>query len=214
MYPHMKRALPTSLLIILMIIITTGCSRNSFSTRKNHQPRIRVEAKQTAPVDQEVMIENSLSTQKIPVQITTHVPKTKTVQLTVKKEPLIDKLVKKFFPKQKKMLDDLKEKNNHRLHKVEGNKMDSSQITGLVLSLLALVMAITSMLMIIGMAHTNLWVFFAVGMILATVAITLAFITKSLLPFKGISLAAGALGIIAIVLLIIFMVLIVAGVVL
>jgi len=217
---QMKKKLSVNLIILFIAIIFTSCSQNTFQARKNYQPRIKIEANKNVPVlEEEGIVTNNLTTQTIAVKTTPivhgiNIPK-KQHNIKVKKEnqPLVEKLVKAFFPKQKKMLDQLKDQNGNKLNKVKGNKMDDTQITGLVISLLALALAIASLFMIIGMAHVSLWSYFAVGMILAAVACGMAFIAKHLLPFKGISLAAGALAILAMVLLIIFMVLIVAGVV-
>lgn len=215
----MKQFIPASIITLLLMLALASCSQNTFKSRKNYQPRVKIESQRNDQLTNETINVNALSTEKIIINNSANISKKdlpqnkKRERLSKPKTPLIEKLVEKFFPKQKRILDELKKKNGYKLSKSKGTQMDDAHITGLVLSLLALVMAISAMMMIIGMAHSNLWIYFAVGCILAAVSITLAFITKSLLPFKGISLAAGTLGVIAIVMLIIFMVLIVAGVV-
>lgn len=62
--------------------------------------------------------------------------------------------------------------------------------------------------MIIGMAGGNVWVYFVVGMILALIGMTIGFIAKKVLPWRGFSIAAVAVAILSIVLLLIFLILI------
>lgn len=204
----MKNLSPSlSVLISILIVTLSSCSINKFSARRNHQPRIRVEASNPIPALEVAEVDNSILLGKDSINNRSGVlPDTKVTHQQKPKETIVEKMVKIFMPKKKAIFEPLF--HPKKLNKVKHTTMEGDEITGLVISLLALALAITSILMIIGMAHGNVWVYFVVGLILAIIALIMAFIAKKVLPFRGISLAAGTLAIVALVLLLIFLILI------
>jgi hypothetical protein len=195
--------------LLILVALLSSCSTNQFVRRKNHQPRIQVEASTPVPSVETAYVENERSTINDTLPVKGKYPETQPVKTTTKKkQTLVEKMVNAFLPKKKSVFEPVFHPQKRNLHKVKHTQMDGDQITGLVISLVALALAITSLFMIIGMAHGNVWVYFVVGLILAIAAIIMAFIAKHLLPFRGISLAAGVLAILAVVLLIIFLILI------
>ncbi len=204
----MKNLSPSlSIFISVLILTLSSCSINRFTVRKNHQPRIRVEAANPIPALETATVDNNVT---LEIDSITHrsgvLPEGKITHQHKPKETIVEKMVKIFMPKKKALFEPLL--HPKKLNKVKHTTMEGDEITGLVISLLALALAITSIFMIIGMAHGNVWVYFVVGLILAIIALIMAWIAKKVLPFRGISLAAGTLAIVALVLLLIFLVLI------
>lgn len=212
-----------TILIVLfsaVMLILSSCNVNKFSYRKNYQPRVRVEVVNTIPSIEKINIEDniqaskdSISTRnKIKPQTAQHQTfKQRSVSLsnTIKpKETITEKMVTVFFPKKKEIFAPVFHPKKNKLNKVKHTTLNDDEITGLVISLVAFALAATSLFMIIGMAHGNVWVFFVVGFVLATAAIIMAFIANKTLPFKGISLGAGMLGILSLILILIFLLLI------
>jgi hypothetical protein len=121
----------------------------------------------------------------------------------------METMIEILFPTKKELFQQLlKPGKLPKANKVKKTGMDDHEITGLVISLLALVLSITSLFMIIGMAGGNVWVYFVVGMLLALIGMTIGFIAKKVLPWKGFSIAAVAVAIFSIVLMLIFLILI------
>jgi hypothetical protein len=189
--------------------LLTSCSTNQFVKRKNHQPRVQVEALTPQPQVETASIETNATAVNDTLPLKSKKPATTQLKSsTPKKQTIAEKMVQAFIPKKKTLFEPVFHPQKRSLNKVKHTQMDGDQITGLVISLVALALAITALLMIIGMVHGNVWVYFVVGLILAIAAIIMAFIAKHLLPFRGISLGAGVLAILAVVLLIIFLILV------
>ncbi len=198
-------------IVSLIIILLSSCSLNKFSTRKNFQPRVKVEATHT-PLEEKTNIEtfdivekNSQNDKEI--LATNHV-KLSNVAASNKMEPkktFADKVITTFFPKKAALLKPALQPQKNKLGRVEEPSMEGDRVAGLIIGIISLVTAITAAFMIIGMASGNIWVYFAVGMVLAVCAIILGAIGKNL-PFKGLSIAGFTLGILVVVALLVMLV--------
>jgi hypothetical protein len=213
------KAFSINLILIFIIIVLTGCSKNNFIVRKNYQPRVKIEVNKTLAIQNEGIVANYLSPQNIQVRTQPNVPQKQKIKRvkketfvntndvkvsSVKKKTLMEKLATIFVPKKKELLNPI----FHSRKKTSGTaKTDNDRIVGLVINLLALAFAIVGLLMIIGMAHGNVWVCFVVAMVFACAAIVMGFIGR-MLAFKGIGLLAGVLGILAVMAILVFLLLI------
>ncbi len=115
-------------------------------------------------------------------------------------------MIKVFFPKKVDVFQPIVHPSAE-LGKGNDQNMEGDRVAGLIVGTLALAFGIAALFMIIGMAHGNVWVYFVIGLILAVAATIMGFIGKQL-PWKAFSIIASYLGILAIVLLLIFLVLI------
>ena len=207
-----------------LVLVLSSCSLNKFSVRKNYHPRIKLEASLAIPISpiEVVNVENYISIKNNPIALNANVennskiyPKQKPKKsirdnsISLGSTP-IETMVKILFPKQKERFAPVLHPTKKKLDKVKGTKMDDEQVVGLVVGLIALVLAITSLFMVIGVAHGNFWIFFVVGMILAIISIIMGFVARKTLPFKGISLGAGIVGVFAALMLVIFLLLVAA----
>lgn len=203
----MKKTNQLFFFLVMMLMVLTSCSVNHFSTKKNHHPRVRVEASNNTQ-----LIEGANNEQvAIPVHTAPAIKQIKSKPVTIisKKisrttESFSENVIKTFFPKKAKILKPIFERKKNPLKKGQETKMDGDQVTGLVINLLALVIAITSIFMVFGLS-ANVWVYFLIGLILAICALIIGFIGKHL-PWKGFAIAAIAIAILAIILLIVLMV--------
>jgi len=205
----MKKPAPI-FLFLLLIVFLFSCSSNQFTVRKNFHPRVKIEAT-TQPVPShhvETPIQAPHSTaivEKEPSAIDkpdteqkinrtyinkTHITKT----IAIHKTPHKIKLSKK------------------RLNKTNATNMDEAQVAGLVVSIIALCLAIASYMMIIWMANGGVFAGFIVGLVLAAAAIAMGFLGGTL-PFRGISWLARILGILAVIVLTVFLLLILVGII-
>lgn len=196
--------------IFVMVIFLTSCSTNQFAARRNHQPRVKVEAMSSVNQTELVKINDHGVVQKDSAQPQVVVVKDLNNKPALKpKNTIMETMIEILFPKKKELFKQLlKPGKLPKANKVKKTGMDGNEITGLVISLLALALSITSIFMIIGMAGGNVWVYFVVGMILALIGMTIGFIAKKVLPWRGFSIAAVAVAILSIVLLLIFLILI------
>ena len=209
----MKRIQTNQLFLLLLVSITFfSCSVNQFSTRKNFHPRVKIETN-VVPPSNEILLTNTENISVDSVQTKSENPKEEKLFVNVKpKETIIEKITKQVFTKKHHLSDTLFHPQKKHLNKVQDPKMDGSQVAGLVIGLIALCFAIAAYMMIIVMANGGLWVGFIIGLLLAAFAITMGFIGKQL-PFRGFSLAAGILGIIAVFVLMLFLILIVLAII-
>lgn len=207
----MKKLNPLFVISIFALVIFLGsCSTNQFAARRNHQPRVKVEAMGSVNQTELVKINDHVVVPKDSVQPQVAVVKDLNNKPALKpKNTIMETMIQILFPKKKELFQQLlKPGKLPKANKVKKTGMDDHEITGLVISLLALVLSITSLFMIIGMAGGNVWVYFVVGMILALIGMTIGFIAKKVLPWRGFSIAAVAVAILSIVLLLIFLILI------
>jgi hypothetical protein len=202
----MKKFYFTYILLLISVICLSSCSTNGFFVKKNHQPRVRIET-QAIPDEISPVHTTSISSVQVKEEIKIKEPK-RSVKKT--NTPFFHKLLVTFYPKQKKILDKVYHHPKHDLgvsRLDEGDGDGGDRTTGLIINLLALAFGIAAILMVIGVAHGSLWVYFVVGLVLSAAAIIMGMIGKGM-PWKGFGWLAGVLGIIAVVLLIIFMVLV------
>lgn len=175
--------------------------------RKNHQPRVRIEA-------QEVVETEKLTLAKVQTDSSIkHPEKIKSIPDDNKKvgskTSFFEKVLVTFYPGQKKLISKVFDHPKHKLNPSDPDpKEGEDRTTGLIINVLALIFGIAAILMVIGVAHGDVWVYFVVGLILAAAAIIMGMIGKGM-AWKGLGWLAGAIGIIAVVLLLIFMVLVV-----
>jgi hypothetical protein len=201
----MKKINPIRIFLLISVICMVSCSTNGFMVRKNHQPRIRIEA-------QEIVETERLSPEKVQADPSIkHPEKIKSIPEENKKVEVkpsfFEKVLITFYPGQKKIISKVFHHPKHQLNPAEV-KEGEDRTTGLIINVLALVFAIAAILMVIGVAHGDVWVYFVVGLILAAAGIIMGMIGKGM-AWKGLGWLAGAIGIIAVVLLLIFMVLVV-----
>jgi hypothetical protein len=111
---------------------------------------------------------------------------------------MMETVVKVMFPQKKEIFKPVLHPQKNQLSKVTRENMDGERVAGLILGILSLSMAIAGALMIIGMATGNIWVYFVIGMLLAVFAIILGAVGKRL-PFRGLSIAGLAIGIVVVV---------------
>lgn len=188
-----------SALIVIMFLLSS-CSLNRFSIKKNYQPRVKVEAVNPNPVVETSYIENVIISSP-PTLVDTKIEAKKESKVLLNshpKETIMEKMVKVFFPKKREIFEPVLHPQKNKLKIGEKPTLDDGQVVGLILGILSLVSAIAAGLMIIGMAQGNILVYFAVGMILAVVAIILGAIGKKL-PLKGLSIAGFVIGIVVVV---------------
>lgn len=203
---NMKKNNQLILLAAMLMLVLSSCSINRFSTKKNHHPRVRLEASHDLQFIETV--NNDLVA--IPSYVTPTMKPLKSnpskVTKKVKKsgESFSEKVIKTFFPEKTQIFKPIFERKKNPLKKGQETKMDGDQVTGLVINLLALVIAITSIFMVFGLS-VNVWVYFLIGLILAICALIIGFVGKHL-PWKGFAIAAIAVAILAIILLIVLMV--------
>jgi hypothetical protein len=164
-----------------------------------------VEVNKGPIIKNEGIITDHLTPQNIPVKNIPNVSQEQKIIIVKKeKENFVEKLSGIFIPKKKELLRPV----FHPQKKTFGTaKTSDDRITGLVINLVALSLAIAALLLIIGMAHGNLWVCFTVAMVFACAAIIMGFVGK-FLAFRGIGLLAGILGILAVMTILIFLLLI------
>jgi hypothetical protein len=190
-------------LAIVVVLGLSSCSRNNFQTRKNYHSRIKVEASNISPT-QEIVI-NQLVIREVPSQkispVHQSVPQVKIIK---PKETLMEKMATVFIPNKKELLRPVfHPAKKAALPPDEGG----DRTTGLVINLLALAFGIAAVLMVIGMVHGNVWVYFVVGLVLAIATIIMGFIGK-MMAWKAFGWLAGVIGILAVVLLLIFLLLV------
>lgn len=201
----MKKVLSINLTIIFLAAMFTGCSKNTFHSRKNHQPRVKVEANNNLKFEEAGIVSNKLTVQNISVHTDPTIPQNQpVVKVKKEKETLIEKMAGIFVPKKKEILRPVFQPQKKTFGTA---KTSDDRVAGLIINLLALVFAITALLMIIGMAHGNVWVYFVVAMVFACAAIIMGFVGR-FIAFRGIGLLAGILGILAIMTILIFLLLI------
>jgi hypothetical protein len=205
---------PTLYLFLFLLISSAffSCSVNQFSVRKNFQPRIQID-----PMANELSVEVPNRSSSNIIKDSSNTKKAaageEPVNIKQKVKPtLLEKIVRKTFPQKKEILDRIFDHQKKRLNKTQDPDLDGSQVTGLIIGILAMLFAIASYLMIIVMVNGGLYTGFIVGLVLAAAAIAIGFIGK-MLPLRGISIAAGVLGIVAVFVLIAFLVLIIVGVI-
>ena len=172
--------------------------------RKNHQPRVRIEVQSTVEVEK-------LSTVNVKTDpVVEHPGRIKPLpdnkQAKETQPSFFEKVLVSFYPGQQKVIKRVFDHPKHKLHPAQ-TKEGEDRTTGLIINLLALAFGIAAILMVIGVAHGNLWVYFVVGLILAAAAIIMGMIGKGM-AWKGFGWLAGIIGIVAVVLLLIFMVLV------
>jgi hypothetical protein len=209
----MKKNLTLRLFLFLFISGTLfSCSVNQFAVRKNFQPRIQIDP---IIIDPSVEVLNHSSSNVFSDSSSTKTGTTREAPVHIQhkvKPTLLEKIVRKTFPRQQEILDRIFDHQKKRLNKTQDPELDGSQVTGLIIGILAMLFAIASYLMIIVMVNGGLYTGFIVGLVLAAAAIAIGFIGK-MLPLRGISIAAGVLGIVAVFVLIAFLVLIIVGVI-
>jgi len=202
----MKKFIFIGFASLVIATLLTGCSKNTFQSKKNFQPRVKVEANHREMNNQEKLVVNQINPENIPILTVTTVPQEKKIiKVIKKKETLMEKMVNVFAPKKKEILAPIFHPNKKILG--ESKTLAGERTVGLVINLLAIACAITALLLIIGMAHGNVWVCFTIGMVFALAAIIIGFVGK-MLPFRGFGLLAGVLGILAAMALLIFLLLI------
>lgn len=200
----------TQLIIIFATLFLFSCSSNQFTVRKNFHPRVKIEAPENVPSVNTAQLPLQTQSEAIKPEKNKSIPNTPPEELKLvhsKKKPSqitkivsIHKTPKKFTPSSKK------------LNKTKTTHLDDSQVAGLVVSIIALCLAIAAYMMIIWMVNGGLFAGFIVGLVLAGAAIAMGFIGGTL-PFKGISWLARVLGILAVIVLMIILVLVLLAVI-
>jgi hypothetical protein len=175
--------------------------------RKNHQPRIRIESQPVVETQHLTPVLVSEPTLVFTSSSTGLEPEKKAVINEKPPTNFFHKLLVTFYPGQKQILKKVFDHPKHQLG-VAQTKEGGDKTTGLIINLLALAFGIAAILMVIGVAHGSVWVYFVVGLILAAAAIIMGFIGKGM-AWRGFGWLAGIIGIVAVVLLLIFMVLVV-----
>jgi len=203
----MQKSISIYSVLFIVAVLLISCSRNTFQTRKNYQPRVKVEVNHNTHLEQEGIATNDLHTQSIPVNKNQHIPK-KNVQVKLKqeKETFLEKMATVFVPKKKALLRPIFHPEKKAMG-TGGLSEGGDRTTGLIINLLALAFGIAAVLMVIGMVHGNVWVYFVIGLVLAAAAIIMGFIGK-MMAWKGLGWLAGIIGILAVVLLLIFLLLV------
>jgi hypothetical protein len=191
----------------ILVICMVSCSTNSFMARKNHQPRVRIEAQPVIEMEQSTpLLVSADPTAITPLEIGSGPVQNEVIH--EKKGPnLLHKILVTFYPRQKQLIKKVFDHPKHQLG-VAQTKEGGDKTTGLIINLLALAFGIAAILMVIGVAHGSVWVYFVVGLVLAAAAIIMGFIGKGM-AWRGFGWLAGIIGIVAVVLLLIFMVLVV-----
>jgi len=191
------------LLPIFILLVLTSCSTNRFQLRKNFHSRVSVETDRTDFEKAESLnpISQAPDSSKTVTNLEQKV-KPKEGILTL----IMDKMVDHFMPKKKELFKPVLHPAKKKLTKANSTK--DERTAGLIINILAITFAVAALLMIIGVAHGSVWVYFTIGMVLAAAAIILGFIGKHM-AWKGFGIIAGILGIVAAVGLIIFMLLVV-----
>src|SRR5688572_11679312 len=158
----MKKFNFTHVLLLISVICLVSCSTNGFFIRKNHQPRVRIEAQATP--DKVSPVQTASVT---PIQVKEDVkikhPKRSVEKVKGEKPNFFYKVLSTFYPKQKNLLDQVYNNPKHKLgvsRLDEGDGDDGDRTTGLIINLLALAFGIAAILMVIGVAHGSLWVYF------------------------------------------------------
>lgn len=197
-------------LIILIAGLTVSCSTNSFNTRKNFHSRVQVDIHRDNPTNESLVCGAPTSAVKVystsePVSSFRINKVNKPLTDKGKKTGFTEKVISTFYPGLKSSFQPLFEYQSRKLHKVTKPSMDSDQVAGLILGILSLASAITAGLMIIGMASGNIWVYFALGMTFAVIAIVLGAVGK-LFRYKGLSIAGLTIGIVVVVALLVMLV--------
>jgi hypothetical protein len=191
---------------LMLVVCMASCNTNSFMARKNHQPRVRIEAEPVVEIQPSAPVWISVDH---PVLTPSKVGSETEKKNAVEEKPthFLHKLLVSFYPRQKVLLKKVFDHPKHQLGVAE-TKEGGDRTTGLIINLLALAFGIAAILMVIGVAHGSVWVYFVVGLILAAAAIIMGFIGKGM-AWRGFGWLAGIIGIVAVVLLLIFMVLVV-----
>lgn len=198
----MKKIISINLTILLIATILTSCSKNTFQVRKNYHPRVKVEV--SRDIHENNLVANHLTTQRIPVETKPNIPYPDQLKIKKEKENFLEKMAGVFIPKKKELLRPVfHPEKKHLYRSAEGG----DRTTGLIINLLALAFGIAAVLMVIGMVHGNVWVYFVVGLVLAAAAIIMGFIGK-MMAWKALGWLAGIIGILAVVLLLIFVLLV------
>ena len=207
----MKRTQLSQIILLLVLsFVFVSCTTNKFSVRKNFQPRVSIEAVTPQPT------ETSPTTVAANVSADTlseknQMPTEKSVKSVVKpKESILEKIVRKTFPKKKEILDQVFDSPKKHLNKTKDTNLEGTQIPGLIIGILSLTFAIASLCMIAVMVNGGLIAGFVTGLILALIAMVLGIIGK-FFPFRGMSTTGVVLAGLAIFLLCIFLALILAG---
>jgi hypothetical protein len=202
---RMKKIRPNRIVLFISVICMVSCSTNGFFVKKNHQPRIRIEAQPGFGNTDAIPMEHSMNAETEDECLESSI-QTETAPKSEIKPNFFYKTLSTFYPCQRKILKKVYEHPSHHLG-YAAPKEGGDRTTGLIINLLALAFGIAAILMVIGVAHGNLWVYFVVGLILAAAAIIMGFIGKGM-AWRGFGWLAGIIGIVAVVLLLIFMVLV------
>lgn len=198
------------LVIIFALIFLFSCSSNRFTARKNFHPRVKIEGPADVPSTYTAQLPLQTQPETITREKNQSIPNTQPDELKIihtKKKPSqitksvsVHKTPQKFTPSSKK------------LNKTKATHLDDSQVAGLVVSIIALCLAIAAYMMIIWMVNGGLFAGFIVGLVLAGAAIAMGFIGGTL-PFRGISWLARVLGILAVIVLMVILVLVLLAVI-
>ncbi len=209
----MKKLQPNILLVIVSLILLSSCSTNRFSVRKNFQPRVSIEVDHSSKSTEALVSEmssHSVDSSRTKVIATLDVNTEPTVK---PKETIVEKIFKSTFAKKDHAsIDKLFHPEKKKLRKAQDAKMDGDKVPGLVLGIISMLLAIASYMMIIVMAKASIWTGFIIGLLLAAGAIAVGFIGKQF-PFRGLAIAGGILGIVAVFVLMVFLILIILGII-
>jgi hypothetical protein len=203
----MQKIISFNLVILFIVVGLTGCSKNTFQVRKNYQPRVKVEVNNTVSIEENGIVTSDIMPQSFPIRKNTDIPlKHSSVKIKKEKEPFMEKMADIFIPRKKELLRPVFHPEKKSL-RTAGSHEGDDRTTGLIINLLALAFGIAAVLMVIGMVHGNVWVYFIIGLVLAIAAIIMGFIGK-MMAWKAFGWLAGIIGILAVVLLLIFLLLV------
>ncbi len=199
----------TPIIVLFFAVFFASCSTGEFAVRKNYHPRVKIEPTEVSDINYTPLVVQTPTQEKNKPKKLASIDKQQVEQKVHYQKVNLKQNHKKTEVQtpQKKRLS-----SHQKLNKTQGSKMDGTQVAGLVVSLIALCLAIASYMMIFWMMNGGLYAGFIVGLVLAAAAIAMGFI-GGMLPFKGISWTARILGIIAVFVLMVFLVLIILGII-